>query len=244
MDPGTKLTPHQQIHATIRDTEEQLRDSFERDLRADLEVTDSATSCLATVVSSVGQRSGTIAIDKNGIPTGEDAHILQLFALVLMGARAVRVIRAARAVLACGYEAESRANDRILVELLEHRRAILADPTGAQAKAWMEGTSGRGIGRRVAEQAPQDMYTNLSMDSHGDPRPLARLLDPATGTMYLQPIRTTATRASLLMHAGFAYDQTVAVSTFAGLEVDGLDQLNAAVKASWKRLEADAEAAR
>jgi hypothetical protein len=148
-------------------------------------------------------------------------------------------MRAARATLAAGYEAEARAHDRVLVELLEHRRAILADTTGGAAKAWVEGHSGRGIGKRVAAQSPEDMYANLCHDSHGDPRPLARLLDVEAGTIWLEPKRTEATRASLLMHAGFARDQAVAIGTYAGIELQHVDELDALISDGWSRLERD-----
>jgi hypothetical protein len=237
----TEPTPHQQTHTAIPDAEEQLRATFEHDAGAALQVADSATSCLVIILDSVEQTSANIEVNDKGTPIGGDVHLLQLFALVLMGARAVRVIRAARAVLACGYEPESRANDRILIELIEHRRAILDDPTGAQAKAWMEGSSGRGIGTRVAERAPEGLYSNLSKDSHGDVRPLAGLLDAETGTIYLQPTRTRGTRASLLMHAGFASDQAVAIAGFAGLTINGIEPLNAAIKAGLDNLDGDTQ---
>lgn len=236
----TELSPHKRIHEAIGNVEQKLIGSFEQDVGTELEVADIAASALATVLISIGERTGNIDVDEDGTLTGGDVHVLQLFALQLMGARAFRVMRAARASLACGYEAESRAHDRIIIELNEHRRAILADPSGAEAKAWMEGTRGRGIGERVTRQAPEGMYLNLSMDSHGDPQPLARLLDPEMGAMLLEPKRTPATRASLLMHAGFARDQAVAIATFAGVELNGIDGLDAAIRAASAKLDADA----
>lgn len=49
-----------------------------------------------------------------------------------MGVKAFRVIRAARGVLKFGYEPEALAYDRILLELIEHRRAIVTDASGSR----------------------------------------------------------------------------------------------------------------
>ncbi len=162
-------------------------------------------------MSSVGPATGTVRVDGIGTPVAGDVPKLILMALQYIGARALRVMRAARYTLGAGYETESRAHDRVLVELLEHRRAVLEDTTGRAAKEWVEGKSGRGIGQRVDARSPADLCANLCQDSHGDPRPLARMLDQETKTIKLEPKRTPATRASLLMHAGFARDQAVAL---------------------------------
>jgi len=229
-----------QVNEAIMSAETRLRDTFEQDVGHELNVADAAATLLMTVAGSVGERTGRIDVDANGVPTGGDVAMLQLFAMQLMGMRAFRVVRAARAVLECGYEAESRSNDRILVELLEHRRAILEDSSGAETKAWIEGSRSHGIGKRVAEQSPEDLYFNLCMDSHGDPRPIARLQDPETGEINAEPKRTPATRASLLMHAGFARDMAVVIAGLAALELGGVDELDAAINDGWARLEADA----
>lgn len=120
---------------------------------------------------------------------------------------------------------------------MEHRRAILNDPAGTEAKAWVEGRRGRGIGKRVTAQTSHDLYFNLSMDSHGDPRPISRLHDPETNTITLEPRRTAATRASLLLHAGFARDQAVAIATLCEMPLGGVDELDAAIKAGWQRMD-------
>lgn len=81
------------------------------------------------------------------------------------------------------------------------------------------------------------MYGNPCQDSHGDPRPLARLLDVEAGTIRLEPQRADATRASLLMHAGFARYQAVVIATYAGIEPRNLEELVAVIEAGWARLE-------
>jgi hypothetical protein len=168
-------------------------------------------------------------VDRNGVPISGDIRLLKLFAFQMMGVRALRAMRAARATLATAYEAESRPLDRVLAELIEHRRAVLYDDTGTEAKAWLEGSRRSGIGRRVAKRAPEGLYANLSADSHADPRPLARLLDANAGVMAIEPRRTSPTRASLLMHAGFARDQAVTIATFAGLVLSDVSAIDDAI---------------
>lgn len=225
------------MYEAILGAERRLRESYEQDVGLELAIADRAEALLAVVLDAVGPRTGTIRLDQAGAPVAGDVVLLKLAALQYLGARALRVMRAARATLAAGYEAESRPHDRILVELLEHRTALLADPTGRAAKAWIEGSRGQGVGRRVAAMSPKDMYADLCKDSHGDPRPLARLLNRDGDTLLLEPQRTAATKASLLMHAGFARDQAVAIATFAEIELRGVDELDAAILAGWKALD-------
>ncbi len=242
MEASSEPTAHELTRNAILSAEQRLSASFADDAGQELAVADDAASFLVTVMTAVGERSGNVQVDADGTPTGGAVDVLQLFALQMIGARAVRVIRAARAVLATGYESESRAHDRILFELLAHRKEILADPTGAEAKAWMDGKRVYGIAARVAKMAPGDLYKNLSMDSHGDARPLLRLLNLEEETMLLQPVRTSATRASLLMHAGLARDHAVLIAGHAGIELSGVHSLDDEISAGWARLEADAPA--
>jgi hypothetical protein len=93
-----------------------------------------------------------------------------------------------------------------------------------------------GIAKRVkASGAPDDLYANLSTDSHGDPAPVQRLIGP-DGKIALAPTRGNATRATLLMHAGFARDQAVSIAAGAGITVEGIAELDQAIQAGWERL--------
>jgi hypothetical protein len=231
-----------QAVAAMLGAEARLRDSFEGDVAAELEIVDRASGLLLAVLMMLGEQRATIQVDSKGVPVSGDIHLLKLFAFQLMGVKGLRAIRAARASLASGYEAESRAHDRVIAELLEHRRAVLDDATGAEANAWLEGQRGRGIGKRVAERAPENLYADLSADSHADPRPLARLLDDEKRVMSIEPRRTKATRASLLMYAGFARDQSVTIATFAGIELEGVSALDNAIRAGWDRLDDETDA--
>jgi len=171
----------------------------------------------------------------------EAAPILRAYSQEVIGIRVFRTIRASMAVLACGYAPEARALDRILVELVAHRKVILDDPTGGEARRWLEGKSDRGISAKVNAMQPEDLYRNLSQDSHGDPRSVWRLYDPESESILLGPKwDPVKTRASLLMHAGVAIDQTQVVATLNGLQVNALSEAIDHVKAGWQRLEEDA----
>ena len=217
-------------------SERELAQAFEIDMARELALADDASALLAIVMSSVGERTSTVLFDDHGVPT-EGGAALRLYALQIMGARALRVIRAGQATLRYGYEPESRAQDRVLVELREHRSAVLGDPTGAVALAWLRGERGRGISKRVAAMSPPDLYKNLCHDSHGDPVPVGRLMDHESRTIKLEPRRTIATRASLVMHAGFARDQAVVIAAAAGIRLANLKQLDMQIDGAWARLD-------
>jgi hypothetical protein len=222
------------LHDEITTLEQQLYNSFEKDVGHELELADQAVTFLIGVSSSARERDIETDADVVGVPIG-DVKSIKLFALRVMGLRAFRVIRASRAMLAFGYEPESRANDRILVELQTHRNAILSDPTGTEAVAWLKGERGRGIGRRTEELWRDGVYAHLSMDSHGDPRPIGRLANLETGEIDGRPRRTLATRISLLTHARFAYDLAVFVARLAGVEV-AVEVLDEAIRAGTVRV--------
>jgi hypothetical protein len=150
-------------------------------------------------------------------------------------------MRAARAVLASGYEPEAQVYDRILVELAEHRRAIVADPTGVEAKAWLNGARGRGIGSRVTKQTANELYSGLSQEAHGDPRTILERMPRAGRKVNIGPRRTRATRASLLLQAGFAYETAKLLADARGLCMDGADVIEKEIEAAWTQLDAESE---
>jgi hypothetical protein len=233
---------HASLRAKVLAAEKELIDSYDADVQRELMLVDDASSYLPAVMSAVGERTGNVELDREGVPAGGDIAELKLQALQFVGVRIFRVVRAARAALATGYEAETRPFDRILVELLEHRQAVVADETGKAALDWLQGKRGRGVGARVREMSPSDLYARLSEDSHGDPAPVARLVDSATRAIALKPMRTAATRASLLMHAGLCRDQAVVIAQAADLSLSGVEHLDAAVHAAWDALIVEADA--
>ncbi|HEX5923820.1 MAG TPA: hypothetical protein VFY45_08310 [Baekduia sp.] len=204
--------------------ERRLSASFEADAGQDLDVADYAASLLLAILTQATPEPTTIAININAEDDTISGNVeqLHLHAQVYIGVRAWRAMRASRAVLSVGYGSESRALDRIIIELQAHRRSILDDPSGKEARAWLQGERGRGISARVKKITPTDLYKNLSHDSHGDPVPVQRLYDEASGSLLLSPRRERTARASLLMHAGFARDQAVLIAELARLEFGGV----------------------
>lgn len=221
-------------------------DAYWRDAVDELHVQDLAASFLSLVISRVPASSVEVEFDKAGVPTGgEDAtQHLRLYALMLMGVRALRSARAARAVLAFGYESEARQHDRVLVELISHRHAVVADESGKAAFDWLKGKAGKGITAKVNAMQAEELYRNLSHDAHGDPNPVLRMMieqgSDVDTPLIIGPVRSVSTRASLLMHAGFLRDQAVVTAQFANLELAGVERLDAEIREGWRRLEDEA----
>jgi hypothetical protein len=109
------------------------------DLGPDLHVADYAAALLLTTLLSAQPEATHAQVDiaGDGAMSG-DVGELNRSAQLYIGIRGWRAMRASRAVLAPGYEVESRALDRIILELVVHRRAILEDPSGEEARAWLK----------------------------------------------------------------------------------------------------------
>jgi hypothetical protein len=226
---------------SLRQAEATLLASYEEEVGNELRLVDEASALLLLVLLHVGQQRGTLERD---VETGElrgDIPTLKLLAQHFIGIRTLRVVRAGRAVLAFGYEREAPALDRILVELQAHRRAILDDQSGEEALAWLARERKYGIANKVGKHAPKDLYDNLSADAHGDPTPVTRLRD-SEGSVELSPRRGFPTRASLQLYAGMARDQAVVIAAFAGIELQGVDELNRQIKDAQQQLASDFEA--
>lgn len=229
------MNPSSSAYEEVVCRERRLEESFELDAGLDLELADQAMSLLATAMSSVAPLD-SLAPDEVRTPRSGGVDGLKLFALQTMGVRALRVIRAARSSLASGYEPESLVHDRILVEFVAHRKAIVSDSTGEEARAWLEAETVRGVTRRVAEVAPDGLYGFLSRSSHGDPRPLSYLADYARQTFRLAPRRTDMTNTCLLFYAMFALDQAALVAAFARLDLPAHADLKEAIQARWNKV--------
>jgi hypothetical protein len=230
--------------ARMLNSEAQLVATFYEDAGATLTLADDAAALLLTVLLTAAPETTELELlvgDDNKL--SGDVAGLQLAAQVFIGIRTFRAMRGGQRCLAAGYELEARALDRILIELQAHRSAIFQDETGAEALAWLQGERGRGISKKVNKTAPKDLYKNLSHDSHGDPIGVTRLMDTDGQSVFLSPKRTPSTRASLLLHAGEARDQAIAIAQLAKIEVSGLDELDAAIKAQWQALLAESEPA-
>jgi hypothetical protein len=115
--------------------EARLVASLDSDLGPDLHVADYAAALLLTTLLSAQPEatSAQIEIAADGAMSG-DVGQLNRSAQLYIGIRGWRAMRASRAVLATGYEVGSRALDRIILEVVLHRRTILEDPTGEEAR--------------------------------------------------------------------------------------------------------------
>jgi hypothetical protein len=128
--------------------------SLATDLGPDLHVADYAAALLLTTLLAAQPKatSGQVEFDADGAMSG-DVGELNRSAQLFIGIRGWRAMRASRAVLAAGYEVEPRALDRIILELVVHRRAILEDLSGEEARAWLNGERGRRRGDEAAARA-------------------------------------------------------------------------------------------
>lgn len=217
----------------VRETEHRLRGELAE--LYEWSLAGRAATGLAQVLLTLPSRTWEGTRDEAG-------PVLQLYAQQVIGIRVFRTIRAAMAVLEIGYEPEARALDRILIELVAHRRAIQGDPSGEEARLWLEGKRGHGITGKVNAMQPKDLYANLSQEAHGDPRAMWRLYDEQSNSLMLGPQRRPlAARASLLMYAGMACDQSKFIGALAGLTVSGLEELGREVRSGWDKVEADGE---
>jgi hypothetical protein len=227
----------------LRAAEGPLAERFETDVADELKALGDACALLVFMVTQRGAISVEVPMEEGeeAPKPGEFNAVLQraapalrLHAQTVICAKGLRQIRAARAVLRIGYEWETAGFVRALVELIEHRQAIIKDETGRYAHRWL-------ISRQSAKIAQQsgDLYANLSADSHGDAATITRLFDPADNAIEVAPRRTHRTRATLLMLAGFARDQAVVIAGFTGVELGGLDQISA----GWEKLRAEFDGA-
>jgi hypothetical protein len=228
------------------------------DAAVPLEALDAASAALLSVllqaanIENIEMNLGDLELDEHGRPkdkasaiagstpaSPEDRAKLILHAQVMIGCHVHFAVRAARAVLSVGYEFSSPPFIRILVELIEHRKAIDADQTAREAQQWLAGR--RSVKDRDLDPSTRQLYKNLTQDSHGDIRTVQRLFDPTDRKIDLTPKRTHRTRATLLILASIARDQAVLVADRAALTVSGVENLDRVLAEQWKALTADVE---
>jgi hypothetical protein len=227
---------HEAVESIAR-TETQLFASYEHDVGRELQLVDRTSALLLIILEHTQGRTGVIEVDdETNKVTGGDVETLRLCAQFVIGIRVLRVVRAGRAVLAFGYEPEARAFARILVELHAHRREILRDESGEEARAWLARERRYKLGEKVSEDAPPDLYDNLSSDAHGDPTPVERLADPSTGNLELAPGRDARTQAALVLYAEMARDQAVVIAAHARVRLSGVDEVDRDIQAARDRL--------
>src|SRR5215211_3700964 len=179
----------QETYDQLSAVEGSVRDQFGAEAGVEASLADTAGALLLMVLLTVDERSQDAVLQSRRAGEIEAAH---LEAQVFMGVRMFRIIRAARSVLAAGYEPEARAHHRVLLELLAHRNAIRDDPTGVQAAAWLSGKRAQGVSASVKAMTQPGLYSRLSHYSHGGPEPVLHLLDPTRQTLSVAPSHTIA----------------------------------------------------
>lgn len=221
-------------YSDIAKAEVRLQKSFLEDCALQLQVLENAMFLLGELMASIEPSDPPLNPGEVGMPTPGDVHQLMLFAHMMIAARGLRVIQAARPTLAAGYELEALVHNRIIVELVEHRRAIRDDETGEAARKWLETPPGR-IGPRIKKLAKGDLYELESRAAHGDPRLLAPIFNHDRNALPLAPIRSDLTRRSLVLYASFLVDQIEVISTLANVASARFPPLRKAMEAEWQK---------
>lgn len=223
------------IYKEIAEAEIRLQKSFVDDCGSQLLLLERAMVALGEVMASIEtvdppHRPGEIGLP----PTGPENVVLG--AQFMIGVRALRVVQAARPMLAAGYEREAMVNNRIINELVEHRRAIRMDKTGEEARQWLTSPRGRGIGKRIRALAKGDLYKLESYAAHGDPRLIIPLFDSARNTIPLVPARSDLTRQSLVWYAAFLIDHVKVIGELTGALSSWFMPLRRACEVEWAKL--------
>jgi hypothetical protein len=228
------MTSRGRLYSDIAEAEIRLQNSFLEDCTPQLQVLENAMFLLGDLMASIEPLDPPVNPGEIVMPRPGDTRQLMLYTHMMIGARALRVVQAARPTLAAGYELEALVHNRIIVELVEHRRAIREDETGKAARKWLKSPPGR-IGPRIQQIAKGDLYELESRAAHGDPRLLAPIFNQDRNTLPLTPDRSDLTRASLVLYASFLVDQIEIIAALAGVTSRWLAPLRKAQEVEWEK---------
>jgi len=228
------MTSVGRIYKEIAAAEIRLQESFVDDCGPQLLLVEHAMVALTEVLGSIQPLDPPHSAGSVGLPPAGRKNVV-LGAQFMIGVRALRVVQAARPMLAAGYEREAMVNNRIIVELIEHRRAIREDTTGEEARQWLTSPRGRGIGRRIRDLAEGDLYKLESYAAHGDPRLLIPLVDPDRYSVPLAPARSDLTQQSLVLYAGFFVHHLKVIADLTGAAISRLTPLRRALEVEWEK---------
>lgn len=225
------MTSVRHIYKEIIAEEIRLQQTFADDCGPQMLLLERAMIALGEVMTSIEPLDPPHSPGEIGLPAGPQNLIVG--AQVVIGVRALRVIQAARLMLAAGYEREALVNNRIIVELIEHRHAIRKDDTGEEARQWLTSPRGRGIGKRIFKLAQGDLYKYESYAAHGDPRLIIPLSDPERHSIPLVPARSDMTGRSLVLYAGFLIDHIKVIGELTGVTSPWFTRLRKALEIEW-----------
>lgn len=178
-------------------------------------------------------------IERASVPAQEEsdenlpAAYWRAKALLYLSVIAVRTTRAAMSVLASGYEAESMAYKRTLLEVHSRARLVVEDESGSYARQWLRHCAGK-PGKAVGGFSPEDMWEMLSHSSHADPRAVENFLaisnpDGSTSLLTKPERRPAVSNGTLAMFASETRDVATLLANEIGLAIPNLTQLDAAI---------------
>jgi hypothetical protein len=213
----------------------------EAEVRREVEALEA--KALADTVSSV--LASTIDRCASELSARDTPASMRETALVYASIRAFRTVRAAINVISVGYPLEAEPYTRILLELFQHAKAVIADSSDAEARAWLNGERGHGISRRVKKAMnDKSVYAHLSQTSHGDARALARALTRRTPSGFeieWGPRRTDQTEQQLRVLALAAREFSVLLEEVGFGEQPHLDVVDQALEKALPGWRPDAE---
>jgi hypothetical protein len=156
-------------------------------------------------------------------------------ALLYLGVLAVRITRAAMAVIANGYEQEAMTYKRALMEAHSRVQRVATDKSGSYAREWLHGRAGKPA-KAVGGFSPEDLWTMLSHSSHADHRAVETFLaisndDGTTSLLTAPERRIQVSNGTLAIFAGETRDVARILAAEHGLTIPNLAELDAAIAA-------------
>jgi hypothetical protein len=126
-------------------------------------------------------------------------------ALLYLGVIGVRTTRAAMAVIASGYEAETMGFKRTLMEVQSRAQRVVQDTSGGYAERWLNARAGKPA-KAVGGFAPEDFFHMLSHSSHADHRGVENFLaisqpDGTTRLLTVPERRQEVSNSTLMVFA-------------------------------------------
>jgi hypothetical protein len=203
-------------------------------------VANGASEALLWVI----KRAGVEPVEDEKPPAG----YWRAKALLYLGVIAVRTTRAAMAVIACGYEAETMGFKRTLMEVQSRGERVVNDESGEYARQWLQARAGKPA-RAVSGFAPDDLFEMLSHSSHADHRGVENFLavsepDGSTRLLTVPERRPEVSNATLIIFASETRDVAVLIANERGLTIPHLAELDAAISTHpyWSENQSDEEA--
>jgi hypothetical protein len=214
-----------------------LRAAVWRELPA-YPVADAVTEALLWVLNRAGYESPED-------PENPPASYWRAKALLYLGVLGVRTTRAAMAVLAAGYEAESMTYKRTLTEVHSRARRVFDDESGSYAREWLNNRAGKPA-KAVGAYAPDGLWDMLSHSSHADHRGIENFLaisneDGSTTFLTTPERRIDVSNGTIAAFAGEARDIAAIIARQRGLEIPHLAELDAAIAQHYPFAESEDE---